>query len=93
MSTGINKTLLKLQKTVQDGNFYEAHQMYHSISQRYLKQNKGVASLNLLQEGTKEMALHGQLNSALDLAQKFIDILAALSYPVDDDLRGIMSLF
>lgn len=33
---GTAKVLHKLKKSVEDGNYYEAHQMYHSVFQRYV---------------------------------------------------------
>lgn len=37
---GVDKVLKKLQASVDEGKFYEASQMYHSLSQRYLKSGK-----------------------------------------------------
>ena len=90
MSKGVSKVLLKLQSCIQEGNFYEAHQMYHSISQRLLKQKKGPEALDLIQQGAKEMAAHGQLSSALDLTSRLLDAFDTLSMSLNDEIRGFL---
>jgi hypothetical protein len=89
---GVSRVLLKLQKSVQEGNYYEAHQMYHSVSQRYLKQKKTADALNLLQEGARNMLLHGQINSGLDLFTRMLDVFESQAFDVNDETRGIPDL-
>jgi hypothetical protein len=87
----VNKVLVKLAKNVQDGNYYEAYQMYHSVSQRYVKQAKFDDALALLLDGIKNMMMHQQDGSALDLGERMVDILITQSMPVNDHSRGKIS--
>ena len=36
MAAGVQRVLAKCQKCVESGNFYEAHQMYRTLSFRYM---------------------------------------------------------
>ncbi|KAJ3052530.1 hypothetical protein HK097_006096 [Rhizophlyctis rosea] len=85
---GVEKTLQKLKKSVEDGNYYEAHQMYHSVSQRYLKQKKFDVALELLHQGAKNMVAHNQLGSAMDLVQRLIDVYDQENMDVNESTRG-----
>ncbi|KAJ8322837.1 hypothetical protein O5D80_008367 [Batrachochytrium dendrobatidis] len=73
-SVGVQKVLLKLSKSVQEGNYYEAHQMYHSVCQRYLKQKKTAEAIELLHNGIFNMLEHKQTGSALDLFERLLDV-------------------
>ncbi|TPX67187.1 hypothetical protein SpCBS45565_g03954 [Spizellomyces sp. 'palustris'] len=91
---GVGRVLKKLAKSVQDGNYYEAHQMYHSVCQRYLKQKKFDDALELLHQGAKNMLEHDQLGSAEDLAQRMMDIYDSEGLKVDDKTRArVVDLF
>ncbi|KAJ3015844.1 hypothetical protein HKX48_004348 [Thoreauomyces humboldtii] len=85
---GVAKVLDKLAASVQDGNYYEAHQMYHSVCQRYLKQKKYASALELLHQGSKNMLQYNQIGSAADLAQRMLDLYESESLPVDATNRS-----
>ena len=92
MSLGVSKVLTKLKQSVQDGNYYEAHQMYHSISQRLLKQKKIDEALELIQDGVKNMILNQQWSSALDLLSKLLEICQNESTNVEDSKGSSFSI-
>ena len=71
------RVLGKLHETLGQGNYYEAHQMFHSVSQRLLKQKKTGEALHLLTAGTQAMLQHGQGGSALDLFERLLEALGA----------------
>ena len=86
--SGVNRVLQKIQASVQAGNYYEAHQMYHSVSQRFLKQKKISDAIDLVQDGAIQMLRHDQSGSALDLCSRMIDIFESFKLGVNDETRG-----
>lgn len=72
--SGVQKTLLKLKKNVANGDFYEAFQQYHSLSQRYIKQKKYKDAIALLHDGTINMLTHEQHGSAVDLLERLLAV-------------------
>ena len=73
---GIEKSLKKLERALTDGNDYEASQMYHSISQRLVKQKKDDEAIVLVVSGVKVMLEHQQHQSALDLVERLFVLKA-----------------
>jgi len=71
---GVEKVLKKLQKSVEEGNYYEASQMFHSISQRYTKQGKLDDAVLLLHNGILSLLKANQASSAIDLSSRLIEI-------------------
>ncbi|KAJ3108224.1 Golgi to ER traffic protein 4 [Phlyctochytrium planicorne] len=88
--SGVNKVLEKLAKSVEDGNYYEVHQMYHSVSNRYMKQKKTADAIALLHSGAKLLLTHKQVGSGSDLAIRLLDIFQTQSIPVDDANKGLI---
>ena len=81
----MSKALNKIKNCVEEGNYYEAHQMLVSVSQRLIKQNKTEEAFNLLQQGILTMLSAQQWTSALDIAERLINFLGNKS---SDDSRG-----
>ncbi|KAJ3323708.1 hypothetical protein HDV06_001438 [Boothiomyces sp. JEL0866] len=88
--SGAQKVLLKLRKNVQDGDYYEAYQMYHSVSQRFVKQKKQDQAVQLLMDGIKTMNQYNQHASALDLAERLMELYAA---PNTDAIAHLAQVF
>ncbi|KAI8804006.1 hypothetical protein BJ742DRAFT_682538 [Cladochytrium replicatum] len=84
----IGKVLAKLEGEVAAGNYYEAHQMYHSVCQRYVKQKQLNDAFDLVQAGIKVLARHGQYGSALDLAMRMLDVFEDKNLPLNDEARA-----
>lgn len=72
--SGVQKVLEKLKNNVANGDYYEAYQMYHSVSQRFIKQKKYSNAIELLVDGCKNMLQYNQHGSAIDLSERLIDI-------------------
>lgn len=70
---GTAKVLTKLQKSLESGDYYEAHQMYLTVCNRYLKQKKNSEAVKLLSDGAKLLVQHQQFGSALELCQMLVD--------------------
>ncbi|RKP00212.1 hypothetical protein CXG81DRAFT_19802 [Caulochytrium protostelioides] len=70
--TGVEKTLAKLKLSADQGNYYEAHQMYHSVTQRYVRQGKLDDAMQLLTSGALDLLRHAQWGSASDLAMRLL---------------------
>lgn len=89
MATGVEKTLGKLKANVEKGDYYEAFQMYHSISQRYIKQKKLELAATLLADGALNMLDHNQHGSAVDLSERLIDVFQSMNAPIEK-ARGVL---
>jgi len=72
-SKGISNVLKKLEKSVEEGNFYEALQMYRTIYFRYLSQKKLEDLRSLLIHGATVMITKKHHNEGIDLAQLLIN--------------------
>ena len=91
--SGVSKTIEKIQKSIADGNYYEAHQMVHSVSQRLFKQKKTQEAVALLFEGTQSMLNHQEFGSALDLVARLMDIYDTMENPDKDLFLNLFLLF
>uniref|UniRef100_A0A8D8S2I1 Golgi to ER traffic protein 4 homolog n=1 Tax=Cacopsylla melanoneura TaxID=428564 RepID=A0A8D8S2I1_9HEMI len=74
-SSGVSRVLNKLRNSVNDGNYYEAHQMYRTLYFRYLNQKKYADLLALLFDGAEIFFEKDQEASGIDLTQLIIDTL------------------
>jgi hypothetical protein len=81
----MSKVLNKIRLCVEEGNYYEAHQMLVSVSQRLVKQKKNQEALDLLQQGIITMLNAEEWASALDLAERFISFLGT---DASEDSKG-----
>jgi hypothetical protein len=86
---GIEKVQKKLQLSIDDGKFYEASQMYHSLSQRYLKSGKRENAISLLHSGILALLTKGHPSSALDLSTKLVGMLQ----DVDGERKRLIEIF
>jgi hypothetical protein len=55
ISRGTQKNLNNINNSIKEGKYYEAHQMLHSVSQRYVKQRKINDAIHLLHNGAKSL--------------------------------------
>ena len=53
----------KLQQKIRDKEYYEAHQTYRVLYQRYRAQGKEKEALDLLYDGALTLLQHGQVAS------------------------------
>lgn len=72
---GVNRVLVKLENSIESGNYYEAHQMYRTLYFRYTGQQKFADCLELLWSGAMKLVSKQQETSAADLALLLIDTL------------------
>ncbi|XP_011628931.1 Golgi to ER traffic protein 4 homolog isoform X1 [Amborella trichopoda] len=83
--TGItSKTLEKLEKSVQAGNYYEAQQLYKTIYARYVASQKYAEALDLLQSGACIQLAHGQVTCGAELAVLFVEVLVRGKCPYNE---------
>ncbi|KAI9205699.1 uncharacterized protein BJ171DRAFT_64991 [Polychytrium aggregatum] len=90
VNSGVEKTLSKLQKSVEDGNYYEAHQMYNSICQRYLKQRKVQEAVRLVHSGALNLQAVREFGSALDLCNRLLEIYDGQGFELNDQNRALL---
>ncbi|KAJ3378457.1 hypothetical protein HDU92_007376 [Lobulomyces angularis] len=87
---GTEKVLTKLKAAVDQKNFYEAHQMYHSLCQRYVKQANYKAAVDLLHSGILTLLNADQNGSAFDLSQRLLEIFDQQKFPVTEENKEIL---
>jgi len=83
---GAERVLLKLRKSIEDENYYEAHQMYRTLYFRYLGQTRYDDLLKLLYDGSLLFFEHQQTSSGADLAKLFVEVLLKAKMKVDKDV-------
>ncbi|CAG8529690.1 1843_t:CDS:2 [Diversispora eburnea] len=87
-SKGTEKVLEKLKDSVESGNYYEAHQMYRTVSRRYLKQKKFDHAIDLLFSGAQLLLTHKQTGSGGDLCLYMITAYSEAELPVSEESRA-----
>ncbi|XP_028782631.1 Golgi to ER traffic protein 4 homolog [Neltuma alba] len=75
----------KLQKVVNEGNYYGAQQMYKSVSVRYVSAQRYSEALDLLQSGACIQLAHGQVTCGAELALLFVETLVKAKVPYDNE--------
>ncbi|KAL4621369.1 hypothetical protein ACB092_06G222600 [Castanea dentata] len=87
----------KLQKVVEEGDYYGAQQMYKSISARYVSAQRYSEALDILQSGACIQLKHGQITCGAELAVLFVETLVKgkITYDSDalDRVRKIYKMF
>ncbi|XP_021897915.1 Golgi to ER traffic protein 4 homolog [Carica papaya] len=81
----VQEHIEKLEKIVEEGNFYGAQQMYKSISARYASAQRFSEALELLQSGACLQLKHGQITCGAELAVLFVETLVKAKIPYDDE--------
>ncbi|ORX63830.1 DUF410-domain-containing protein [Basidiobolus meristosporus CBS 931.73] len=87
-SKGTDKVILKLQKSVEEGNYYEAHQMYRTVCNRYVKQSKFDKAIELLTSGASTLLKHGQSGSGTDLILYLLEVYKLNQVQVSDETKA-----
>ncbi len=64
--------------------------MYHSVSQRYLKQKKFQDAIDLLFDGCKNMIQYQQLGSVIDLTERLLEVFELNGLGLSDVTRAIL---
>lgn len=76
----------KLQKVINEGNYYGAQQMYKSISARYVSAERYSEALDILESGACLQLKHEQVTCGAELANLFVDTLVKGKFPYNDDI-------
>jgi len=91
---GTERVISKLKNSIQNGNFYEAHQMYRTLYFRYLGQKKYTELESMLYDGSTLLFSHNQIESGIDLAKLYIETLKEGEFePEDEQFKKISRLF
>ncbi|CAB4434396.1 unnamed protein product [Rhizophagus irregularis] len=85
---GTDKVLDKLKVSVEEGNYYEAHQMYRTVCRRYIKQKKYMSAIDLLYSGAETLLKHKQTGSGIDLSLYLIDAYNEEQMSVTEESRA-----
>ncbi|KAG0335665.1 hypothetical protein BG000_007334 [Podila horticola] len=84
---GTAKVLQKLEKSVSEGNYYEAHQMYRTVANRYVKAHNYADAIKLLRSGALLLLQHKQVGSGTDLALYMVEVYNLDKVPVTEESR------
>ncbi|KAF8938033.1 hypothetical protein EDD21DRAFT_374806 [Dissophora ornata] len=84
---GTAKVLQKLEKSVGDGNYYDAHQMYRTVANRYVKAQNYKDAIDLLHSGSLLLLKHKQAGSGTDLALYLVEVYNLNKVPVTEESR------
>ncbi|KAI8347010.1 hypothetical protein B0O80DRAFT_377073, partial [Mortierella sp. GBAus27b] len=84
---GTAKVLQKLEKSISEGNYYEAHQMYRTIANRYVNGHKYKDAIDLLYSGSLLLLKHKQVGSGTDLALYLEEVYTLSKLPVTEESR------
>ncbi|KAF9959304.1 hypothetical protein BGZ72_009881 [Mortierella alpina] len=84
---GTAKVLQKLEKSVSEGHYYEAHQMYRTVANRYVKAHNYKDAIDLLRSGALLLLQHKQSGSGTDLALYLIEVYNLEKTPVTEESR------
>ncbi|PIA59560.1 hypothetical protein AQUCO_00400443v1 [Aquilegia coerulea] len=79
------ETIEKIEKTVSDGNYYGAQQMYKSMTARYVSAERFEEALDILQSGACIQLKHRQVTCGAELAVLFVDTLVKGKVPCNED--------
>jgi len=91
---GVSRILSKLEKSISEGKYYEAHQMYRTLHFRYLAQAKYDELISLLFSGSSLLLSHSQQTSGLDLAMLMLEVLQKSGATCNmDHVAKIIKLF
>ncbi|KAF7266623.1 hypothetical protein GWI33_020122 [Rhynchophorus ferrugineus] len=72
---GVSRVLEKLENSIKNGDYYEAHQMYRTLYFRYLGQKKYNELKDMLYQGSISFLEVDQKTSGADLALLLIEVL------------------
>ncbi|KAK7279695.1 hypothetical protein RJT34_24752 [Clitoria ternatea] len=92
-----HENIEKLDKVVNEGNYYGAQQMYKSISARYVSAQRYSEALDILHSGACIQLSNGQVTCGAELASLYVETLGKGKVPYDDEildrLKKIYKLF
>ncbi|KAH7677714.1 Golgi to ER traffic protein 4 [Dioscorea alata] len=78
----------KMEKLVNDGNFYEAQQMYKTYSARYAAAQRYPEALDILEAGALIQLNHGQVTCGSELANLFVETLVKGTFAFSEEILG-----
>ncbi|KAJ0979291.1 hypothetical protein J5N97_014765 [Dioscorea zingiberensis] len=78
----------KMEKLVNDGNCYEAQQMYKSFSVRYAAAQRYSEALDILEAGALIQLNHGQVTCGSELANLFVETLVKGRLSFNEEILG-----
>nr|CAD1839860.1 unnamed protein product [Ananas comosus var. bracteatus] len=78
-------TMEKLEKMVDNGNYYEAQQIYKSTSARYIAVERYSETLDILQSGALIQLNHVQVTCGAELAALFVETLVKAKIPYNQE--------
>ncbi|XP_033630590.1 Golgi to ER traffic protein 4 homolog [Asterias rubens] len=82
---GTSRVLQKLKHNVEEGNYYEAHQMYRTLYHRYMTQKKHAEAVELMYNGATLLLSHNQYASGTDLCLLLVDAFNTSDAPVNTE--------
>ncbi|XP_059144290.1 Golgi to ER traffic protein 4 homolog [Physella acuta] len=94
ISRGVERVLAKCEACINAGNYYEAHQMFRTVSFRYNSQQKYAEAADLLYRGALILLQHNQHSSGADLSLLLLESLNKAKSPVTEEtISNVTKLF
>eukprot|EP00743_Colponemidia_sp_Colp-15_P005498 GILK01005912.1.p1 GENE.GILK01005912.1~~GILK01005912.1.p1 ORF type:complete len:291 (+),score=52.19 GILK01005912.1:68-940(+) len=94
MASRLSNVNEKLERRLQDGQFYEAQQIVKTLCFRYKAQKKWDEAIELLTTAAQKMLQHRQVNEGADLGQMLVDIYTETNVPeTQESLGPLVSIF
>jgi len=91
---GTERVLSKLKASIENENYYEAHQMYRTLFFRYAGQKKYGELEGMLFDGAVLLFSHQEIASGVDLAKLFVETLTqAEAGPEETRFQRISKLY
>lgn len=91
------KTLQKLEKSVEAGNYYEAQQMYKTVHARYVAAKSYAPAIDLLQSGASVQLRHGQVTCGVELGILLVETFGKAGMKYDtvalERIKSVVSSF
>ena len=84
-SDRLTKISENLKKSIQDGDYYEAHQRTRTLASRYLMKKQYSEAYKILTEIAESLSEKGEMKSSSDLAILYTEVLEKSGDKVDDD--------
>uniref|UniRef100_A0A915JLZ1 Golgi to ER traffic protein 4 n=1 Tax=Romanomermis culicivorax TaxID=13658 RepID=A0A915JLZ1_ROMCU len=84
-ATAVNRIEKKLRQKLDEGDYYEAHQIYRTLYFRYVAQKKFDDLIDLLFDGASSLLKADQIASGIDLSILYVDTLTKYEEKVIDE--------
>ncbi|KAL8159832.1 hypothetical protein V2J09_001369 [Rumex salicifolius] len=84
------ENVIKLERIVNEGNYYGAQQMYKSISARYIAAERFEEALEIIHSGACLQLQNGQVTCGAELAALYVETLVKGKVPYSEEIVDLL---